>query len=78
MSLLWLVYPLLGMAGGFIAGLFGVGGGLMLVPLLFMVFSAQGLAAEHQMHLALCTAMATIMFTSISSMRAHHAHGVVR
>ena len=78
MSLLWLVYPLLGMAGGFIAGLFGVGGWLMLVPLLFMVFSAQGLAAEHQMHLALGTAMATIMFTSISSMRAHHAHGVVR
>lgn len=78
MSLLWLVYPLLGMAGGFIAGLFGVGGGLMLVPLLFMVFSAQGLAAEHQMHLALGTAMATIMFTSISSMRAHHAHGAVR
>ena len=78
MSWAWLAYPLLGVFGGFIAGLFGVGGGLLLVPLLFMLFSAQGVVETHVMHLALGTAMATIAFTSISSMRAHHNHGAVR
>ena len=42
MSWHWLAYPLIGSFAGFIAGLFGVGGGLMLVPLLFMLFAAQG------------------------------------
>jgi len=74
----WLSYPLLGAFAGFIAGLFGVGGGLTLVPLLFMLYSAQDFPQEHVMHLALGTSMATIVFTSIASMRAHHAHGVVR
>jgi uncharacterized membrane protein YfcA len=48
------------------------------VPLLFMLFAAQGFPPEHVMHLALGTSMATIVVTSISSMRAHHAHGAVR
>lgn len=78
MSAWWLAYPLLGCFAGFIAGLFGVGGGLTIVPLLFMIFSAQGFPPEHVMHLALGTSMATIVVTSISSMRAHHAHGAVR
>lgn len=74
----WLTYPLLGACAGFIAGLFGVGGGLTLVPLLFMLYTAQSFAPEHTMHLALGTSMGTIVFTSISSMRAHHAHDAVR
>ena len=74
----WLAYPLLGAFAGFIAGLFGVGGGLTLVPILFMLYTAQGFPPEHTMHLALGTSMGTIVFTSISSMRAHHAHGAVR
>jgi uncharacterized membrane protein YfcA len=74
----WLSYPLLGVFAGFIAGLFGVGGGLTLVPILFMLYTAQGFPPEHTMHLALGTSMGTIVFTSISSMRAHHAHGAVR
>ncbi|MCC6656665.1 MAG: sulfite exporter TauE/SafE family protein [Rhodocyclaceae bacterium] len=74
----WLSYPLLGAFAGFIAGLFGVGGGLTLVPILFMLYTAQGFAPEHTMHLALGTSMGTIVFTSLSSMRAHHAHGAVR
>ncbi len=78
MSLWWLSYPLLGVFAGFIAGLFGVGGGLTIVPLLFMLFTAQQFPLEHSMHLALGTSMATICFTSISSMRAHHEHGAVR
>lgn len=78
MTIWWLAYPLLGIFGGFVAGLFGVGGGLTLVPFMYMLFVAQGFPAEHVMHLALGTSMATIVFTSISSMRAHHAHGAVR
>ena len=78
MTLWWLSYPLLGVFAGFIAGLFGVGGGLTIVPLLFMLFTAQAFPIEHSMHLALGTSMATIVFTSISSMRAHHEHGAVR
>jgi uncharacterized membrane protein YfcA len=78
LSLWWLAYPLLGLFGGFCAGLFGVGGGMVLVPLLFMLFGAQDFPAAHAMHLALGTSMATIALTSLSSMRAHHAHGAVR
>jgi uncharacterized membrane protein YfcA len=75
----WLLsYSLLGVFGGFIAGLFGVGGGLTIVPILFMLFSAQGFPEAHIMHLALGTAMTSIVFTSITSMRAHHRHGAVR
>jgi uncharacterized membrane protein YfcA len=78
LSLWWLGYPLLGVFAGFVAGLFGVGGGLTIVPLLFMLFTAQQFPVEHSMHLALGTSMATIVFTSVSSMRAHHGHGAVR
>lgn len=78
MTIWWLAYPLLGIFAGFVAGLFGVGGGLTIVPLLFMVYTAQGFPIEHSMHLALGTSMATIMFTSVASTRAHHEHGAVR
>lgn len=78
MTVWWLTYPLLGAFAGFVAGLFGVGGGLTLVPILFMLYSAQGFPVDHVMHLALGTSMTTIVFTSIASMRAHHAHGAVQ
>ncbi|MBI5109197.1 MAG: sulfite exporter TauE/SafE family protein [Rhodocyclales bacterium] len=78
MTLWWLAYPLLGVFAGFVAGLFGVGGGLTIVPLLFMLFAAQNFPVEHAMHLALGSSMATIVLTSIASTRAHHAHGAVR
>lgn len=78
MSAWWLAYPLLGVFSGFIAGLFGVGGGLTIVPILFMLFAAQAFPSQHLMHLALGTSMATIVVTSIASMRAHHRHGAVR
>jgi uncharacterized membrane protein YfcA len=73
----WLAYLGVGLAVGFFAGLLGIGGGAVLVPVLVLVFTAQGLPQEHVMHIALGTAMSTIMFTSLSSMRAHHAHGAV-
>ena len=78
MTLWWLAYPLLGVFAGFVAGLFGVGGGLTLVPVLFMIFSAENFPQAHLMHLTLGTSMATIVLTSISSMRAHHSYGAVR
>lgn len=73
----YLAYLLLGSITGFLAGLFGVGGGLVLVPVLLLLFDAQHFPAENMMHLALGTSMATILFTSLASMRKHHQHGAV-
>ncbi len=70
-------YLTLGAIAGFLAGLFGVGGGLVLVPVLLFLFDAQQFLAEHTMHLALGTSMATILFTSLASMRKHHQHDAV-
>src|SRR2546423_15170361 len=73
----WFAFLGIGLVVGFGAGLLGIGGGAVMVPILVIVFTAQGLPSDHVMHIALGTAMATIMLTSISSMRAHHAHGAV-
>jgi len=74
----WLfAYLTLGAIAGFFAGLFGVGGGLILVPVLLLLFDAQHFPTEHVMHLALGTSMATILFTSLASLRKHHQHGAV-
>ena len=72
MSEWWLAYLALGCIVGFLAGLLGIGGGMVMVPILVWIFAAQGLPAEHVLHVALGTSMATIFFTSLSSMRAHH------
>lgn len=78
LSLDWLsAYLALGAATGFLAGLFGVGGGLVLVPIMLFMFDAQHFPAEHAMHMALGTSMAVILFTSISSARKHHQHAAV-
>ncbi len=68
----------LGAATGFAAGLLGVGGGMLLVPFLTMLLTARGLPLEHVVHMALATSLATILFTSVSSLRAHDAQGAVR
>lgn len=70
-------YLALGLASGFIAGLLGVGGGLIMVPVLAFIFAAQGFPAERVLLFALATSLAVILFTSLSSVRAHHAHGAV-
>ena len=72
-----LAYLSLGAIVGFFAGLFGIGGGLLLVPVLLLLFDKQHFPAEHNLHLALGTTMATILFTSLASMRKHHQHGAV-
>ena len=73
----WLAYLALGAFAGFFAGLLGIGGGSVMVPVLVMLFAAQGFPSGEVMHLALGTSMAAIFFTSISSVRTHHAHGAV-
>lgn len=70
-------YLALGTVAGFLAGLFGVGGGLILVPVLLFLFDAQHFPADSSMHMALGTSMATIVFTSLASLRKHHQHGAV-
>lgn len=73
----FLSYGLAGGIVGILAGLFGVGGGLVIVPMLVYVFSLQNIPDEMTMHLALATSLASIMFTSISSFRSHHKRGAV-
>ncbi|MFC4487077.1 sulfite exporter TauE/SafE family protein [Tepidiphilus baoligensis] len=73
----WLAYPLLGVVVGLFAGLLGVGGGAIMVPILTSLYTVQGFPAENVVHLALGTSMASIVLTSVSSSRAHHARGAV-
>ena len=73
-----LILLLMGTFGGFAAGLLGVGGGMVLVPFVTMIFTAKGFPPAVVVHMAIATSLATIMFTSVSSMRAHHLHGAVR
>lgn len=74
----FLLYLLLGAAAGVLAGLFGVGGGMIIVPVLVYSFQAQGFAPEVLTHMAVGTSLATIAFTSINSIRAHQRRGAVR
>ncbi|SNS98583.1 Uncharacterized membrane protein YfcA [Noviherbaspirillum humi] len=67
----------LGAAVGFSAGLLGIGGGMLLVPFMTMILSAKHFPEAHVVHMAIATSLATIMFTSISSVRAHHKRGAV-
>ena len=74
----WSSYLVLGAFVGFFAGLLGVGGGAIMVPVLTTLFITQGFPADKVVHLALGTSMAAIVLTSASSLRAHHRHGAVR
>ncbi|MDR2503376.1 MAG: sulfite exporter TauE/SafE family protein [Deltaproteobacteria bacterium] len=71
-----LIYAASGVLVGIVAGLLGLGGGLVVVPILLYSLPLQGIM-EYNNHLALGTSMASIVFTSISSVRAHHGRGAV-
>jgi len=73
-----LTYVGVGLVAGVLAGLLGVGGGLVIVPMVVFWLTRQGIPHELIMHLALGTSMASIMFTSVSSFYAHHRRGAVR
>ena len=75
---LTLPYMALGCCAGFIAGLFGVGGGLIIVPALVLLFQHQHVATSELMHLALGTSLATIVVTSLASIHAHQRQGNIR
>ena len=68
----------LGLATGFMAGLLGIGGGMLMVPFLTYFLGMQQVESELAIKMAIATSMATIMFTSVSSVRAHHRRGAVR
>ena len=76
--MIWLAaYAACGAVVGFLAGLLGIGGGMTLVPILSALFVAQSMTPDHTVHLALGTAMASIVFTSTASVREHHRHDAV-
>jgi len=70
-------YALLGVFAGMLAGMLGVGGGLIIVPVLIWLFTLQGFEYEVISHAAIGTSLASIITTSISSASAHHRHGAV-
>ncbi len=68
----------LGAGAGFLAGLLGVGGGMVMVPFITLLLTQRGVATDLAVKMAIATSMASIIFTSISSVRAHHLRGSVR
>ncbi|MBL8330864.1 MAG: sulfite exporter TauE/SafE family protein [Rubrivivax sp.] len=68
----------MGCVGGFLAGLLGIGGGMLLVPALTWLGTRLGMAPDYGVKMAVATSLATIVFTSVSSVRAHHRRGAVR
>lgn len=78
MAIEWIAaYLALGAVVGFMAGLLGIGGGGIMVPILTALFAAQGVQNAHLVHMALGTSMAAIVITAVSSLRTHHAHQAV-
>jgi len=72
------MYSAVGAVAGILAGLLGIGGGLVIVPMLVFCFTRQGISDQAIMHLALGTSMASIMFTAVSSFWSHHRRGAVK
>ncbi|WP_353135307.1 sulfite exporter TauE/SafE family protein [Limnohabitans sp.] len=68
----------IGICTGFLAGLLGIGGGMVMVPFITFILSHRGIDADLAVKMAIATAMATVIFTSVSSVRAHHKRGAVR
>lgn len=68
----------LGVGTGFLAGLLGIGGGMLMVPFITIILANRGALPDLAVKMAIATSMATIIFTSLSSVRAHHRRGGVR
>ena len=76
--LLFIELAALGLATGFLAGLLGIGGGMIMVPFISTMLVGRAVAPGLAVKMAIATSMATIIFTSMSSVRAHHKKGAVR
>jgi uncharacterized membrane protein YfcA len=74
----YLLYLGLGAVAGLISGLFGLGGGVVIVPILILSFELQGIAPEISTHMAIGTSLATILVTSMSSVYTHHQKQAIR
>ena len=72
---MFVLFGLSGLAAGFLAGLFGIGGGLIMVPVLVYAFTATGFAAQHVVAMALGTSMAAIVFSAAQSAYGHYRLG---
>ncbi len=75
---MWLEFALIGALAGYLAGFLGIGGGLVVVPALTLLFLRDAEAAPLAIHLAVATSLATMLVTSLSSIVAHHRHGAIR
>ncbi|MAD46382.1 MAG: hypothetical protein CMH98_15370 [Oceanospirillaceae bacterium] len=75
--MIFLLFLAVGAVAGVLAGLFGIGGGMVIVPVLVLTFSAQGVSESVLTHMAVATSLATIVFTSVSSVLEHHRKGAV-
>lgn len=73
-----LIYLAVGVVVGFFAGLLGIGGGSVMVPILSLVFASRGFSSDHVVHMALATSMATIIPGAVSSAWMHHRHKAVQ
>jgi len=73
----WVLYLLFGALAGVLSGLFGIGGGVVIVPFLAWRFPLRNFPPEHVMVIAVATSLSTIVITSIASIHAHHHHGAV-
>lgn len=75
--MIWVEYALTGLFAGFLAGYLGIGGGLVLVPALSWIFSRDPATANVAVQMAVATSLATMLFTSMSSLLAHHRRGAI-
>ena len=75
--MIWIEYALTGIFAGFLAGYLGIGGGLVLVPVLSWLFSRDPATAGIAVQMAVATSLATMLFTSMSSLLAHHRRGAI-
>lgn len=75
--MIWLWYALTGIVAGFLAGYLGIGGGLVLVPTLSWLFSQDPATENVAVQMAVATSLATMLFTSMSSLLAHHKRGAI-
>ena len=75
--MIWLEYAITGLFAGFLAGYLGIGGGLVLVPVLSWLFTRDPVIAPMAVQMAVATSLATMLFTSMSSLLAHHRRGAI-